>query len=329
MRKKPRIHTLMFHGICRNIPKYALWRGGRICLIDHKDFENLILKINKKYQVLALDNISDYLSLKSVEKDGILITFDDGLASAIEHAVPILQSIGSKAIMFVNVNWIENKKLPEIFKLEKVLFNENVKSIIINYENLNISISNIEHSRIAYVIDDIWRKLIKNKIPPLELLENNIMVNNKTLDMYNMDCDDCFWMPAKWNDIKSAYNCGAIDIGSHMMRHVPLNWLNEKDLVTQLKKSKEILSNLIGKAVVACSYPHGMFDKRTSRIAAEIYRWCFTSTPGYIASNYNQGSLPRYNVDGEYPDRTLNDIRYGSWLTSLRRLYKLPQLLVK
>ena len=70
--------------------------------------------LKKRYRVLAIDELIESRSLRGVAA----VTFDDGYKSVIEHALPVLESLGVPATIFVNIAPLERK----IFWRHKVLY---------------------------------------------------------------------------------------------------------------------------------------------------------------------------------------------------------------
>ena len=75
-----------------------------------------------------------------------------------------------------------------------------------------------------------------------------------------------------------------IEISSHTHTHKILNQIDESELESELKESKEFLENLLNTSVDAICYPEGKFDKRTIRIAKSVgYKKQYSSLPGYFS----------------------------------------------
>jgi len=52
------------------------------------------------------------------------------------------------------------------------------------------------------------------------------------------------------------------EIGSHSLTHANLVWLGDDELMKELRDSKAILEDIIGKPVVSLSFPFGCWNKR-------------------------------------------------------------------
>jgi peptidoglycan/xylan/chitin deacetylase (PgdA/CDA1 family) len=63
------------------------------------------------------------------------------------------------------------------------------------------------------------------------------------------------------------------EIGSHTRSHPRLTYLPLERLSEELEASKQRLQSAVGKAVISLAYPHGEFDNRVVRCAAQHYSW--------------------------------------------------------
>ena len=96
-----------------------------------------------------------------------------------------------------------------------------------------------------------------------------------------------------------------VKISSHTHAHKILNEINESDIEMELKKSKEILEDLIGKQVDSICYPEGKFNKKTMHIADRIgYKKQYSSLPGFFDNKFEgfviRRSLVQFSEDKEF-----------------------------
>lgn len=82
-------------------------------------------------------------------------------------------------------------------------------------------------------------------------------------------------------EIKTLAKSTLCTLGTHGHSHTKLATLAPQEQYHELKTSKEILENLIGKEVIHMSYPHGSYNQNTLEIAKELgYRFCSSSHIG-------------------------------------------------
>src|SRR5262245_23474660 len=60
------------------------------------------------------------------------------------------------------------------------------------------------------------------------------------------------------------------EIGSHSDTHRDLSTLHERDMVADLRRSREVLEDLIGRSVTMLAYPGGRHDERVRRAARSV-----------------------------------------------------------
>ena len=82
-----------------------------------------------------------------------------------------------------------------------------------------------------------------------------------------------------------------VEIGAHSVDHVWLNRLKYVDVLDQLRRSRAVLEDLLGKPVTSMAYPYGQANEQTIRAAAEAgYELaCVCSGPG----PWHQFTIPR------------------------------------
>lgn len=95
-------------------------------------------------------------------------------------------------------------------------------------------------------------------------------------------------------------NEAGIEIGSHGLWHVPLSHLPLKEAEKEVRDSKQILSEILGKEVRAFSYPWGragdFSDEHVKMVARVGYRIAFTMLHGLNSPPFHRFRLRRCHV---------------------------------
>ncbi|MCX8053990.1 MAG: polysaccharide deacetylase family protein [Armatimonadetes bacterium] len=87
------------------------------------------------------------------------------------------------------------------------------------------------------------------------------------------------------------------EIGSHTLTHPHLVALNESDLRREIVDSKKKLEDIIGKEVLAFSYPYGEYDDRVLAAVAEAgYGYAVATRLGTVQSDTDPFTIPRVNI---------------------------------
>jgi peptidoglycan/xylan/chitin deacetylase (PgdA/CDA1 family) len=80
-----------------------------------------------------------------------------------------------------------------------------------------------------------------------------------------------------WSGLR-ALVAGGLEVQSHTWSHCPLQTLGDGEIRDELRRSRRELEDRLGVPVFAASFPHGSYDRRAVRIAAEEgYRLLCTS----------------------------------------------------
>ncbi len=313
------IPVIMFHGLCSEVPAYSVFSGTRTCILEENDFCNVVEWISSHFQVIRLEDLDGNFRSKKWKRPPILLTIDDGLASVIDLAIPILRQYRFSAVMFVTTDWIDSGRTPDIFLLEKAIWERLPASLAVQVGDRKCELQINSKRDVDKAFTRLWEFLFKIRFPPLKLDAQNIHINGKAWER-NKWKDRHFWFPASWGEIRTAAQDGVLEIGSHMISHIPLQWLTEKEKLMQMEGSREILSRMIGLPVKACSYPHGIIDEKTIQLSEGVYKWGFTGNPGRINENTPRNRAPRYHVPGEAPQSVMDTIRWGHTISRIKRV---------
>lgn len=306
------IKVLLFHGLCERIPEYAVFPGGRSRLLLFDEFLKIIQWCSENFRPLRLENIDDFFSFRNDGLPPIILTFDDGLASFFDLALPVLQDYQMPAVVFVTTDWTNAGRTPCIYLLERAVWNRLPVRLGITVNEKRISLNVDSRDEVPGVFATLWEFLFRNHFPPLELRPDHVLFDDQPWDWRMTPEDRHFWHPASWEELYAAASSGYIEIGSHMVSHTPLPWLSHEEKRFQLEHSRNVLSSITGLPVRACSYPHGITDNSTIVLSEQIYDWGFTIKPGHLFSETQRGAGPRYPVEGEEPAKLARILEHDS-----------------
>ena len=313
------VRTLMFHGVCNVIPEYA-YPPGRSCMITLEEFTRFIEWCLARYHVIRLKDLNGMARGDWSGKPPLLLTFDDGLASMVDLAVPVLRQHGISAVTFVTTEWTNKGRTPDVFELERTVSRQMPLHLMINVEGNQFDATIRSHAEASQAFERLWAFLFKIRFPPLNLRAHHVLIDGSEWDPLGQTPDRHFRYPATCEELRACVTEGVLEVGSHMISHEPLTWLAQEDQMRQLAQSKEILNKTFDQEVTTCSYPHGLANEKTETIAAGIYRWSFNSRRGQINSHTRPSAAPRYPVPGEAPKLLMRELAFGRparWLARL------------
>jgi len=101
-----------------------------------------------------------------------------------------------------------------------------------------------------------------------------------------------------WTQIEELSRAG-FEIGSHTLSHRDLTRLDADSLRRELRDSKRVIEDRIGRAVTSVSYPFGRYSPKViDEAAAAGYACGFTSSPNDGSDRMAMGRLSVYSIDG-------------------------------
>lgn len=112
-------------------------------------------------------------------------------------------------------------------------------------------------------------------------------------------------------DLIRSMASGPWEIASHALKHVDLRQVESTTRMKELVESREDLSEIVGKPVVALAYPYGYVDRaveETARLAG--YQMAFAAGPGATGNPFR---LPRHPVRGT-DDISVFRLKTSGWL---------------
>lgn len=88
-----------------------------------------------------------------------------------------------------------------------------------------------------------------------------------------------------------------VEIGSHTLTHARLTELSGADLRAEVRDSKHVLEDLLGRPVHGFSYPYGAWDARIRDEVIEAgYRYATATTLRVVDGTLDPFAIPRMNM---------------------------------
>lgn len=296
---KPPLKVLMFHGVVRDMPPYAVYRGTNSCLIRLRDFERCIRWCARTHKIVTLGDVPRYLSGDATDP-AVLITFDDGLASVIDLAVPVLQKYQATAVVFVTTGWVDGGETPAIFRLERDLWETPPAELNVRVGEHHFTSRVGTRAAVPAALAALWDFCFSRRIAPVSLRSASVSFDGRLWEPDPGRQDRHVWFPASWDELAGAARAGVIEIGAHGVSHTPSPWLSEPERRREFGDARDRLRQLTGQDVRACSYPHGQHDAATRADARTYYDWAFTSEARPVGAE-SPDALPRFFVSGWRP----------------------------
>lgn len=167
-----KIKVLMYHRIVDDV---VLSESSWLCL--HKDTFRRHLELIERHGFTPI-TLRDYcLSLRSelvLPKRPIIITFDDGYLDTYEHAFPLLQEFGMKAVIFVlGDQSIRTNRWDEVNGSASVPLMDGQQIVEMHTNGFEIGSHSMTHAKLTEVSrDQLWEEVSRSRMI-LEILLNS------------------------------------------------------------------------------------------------------------------------------------------------------------
>ncbi len=201
----------------------------------------------------------------------VLITFDDGYADNVEHALPILAQHDVDATIFVTTAYAESGEPYWWDALEQAVGLTTTDSAAQRYAELHAELK---------TIDDGSRRA--------RLAE---------LGARGPATPSC--RPATWAELRRWIDAG-LAVGAHTRTHPQLLTCDDATLIREIEGARDDIRARLGIAPRTIAYPFGTrddFDPRAEGVAAAAGFACaFANWPGNVRWARNPYALPRHLV---------------------------------
>lgn len=246
---------LIFHGIDET---------GRTDLntrfISKEYFEQQIAYFAEHFNIVTLD---EYWKGEFAEdKLTVAITFDDGLANNLKHALPILEKYNAPATFFITTIRDAGQDIlwPDFIDVASSLTDSD---ITIDGKVFSKGKNN------EYWHDGKRLKQLCN--------DNDVSYLYMAMEAFpyhlgfktNPDLED-YWRMMTEEELQELAASPLVTIGSHGMFHTNLDKQDFWFAYEEMKRSKEYLERVIGNPIKALAYPNGRYTRKIAEAAAEL-----------------------------------------------------------
>lgn len=250
IRNAPGVKILAFHQVS-NERFDPLFMKIRIEI-----FEDLIRYLKKNYTILPLREYFDRETYhKAIDKNSIVITFDDGYRDNYLNAYPILKKYNVPATLFLSAEAVNNNSFLWYDTIVSVFKNTRKNSIELRLpESKKYQLVSLKNKYLA-IRDTI--AYAKN-LPPLE---RDAFINSllKLFDENRITKSKCSEMMLSWEMVKEMHETG-ITFGSHGLTHTRLINLSKEAIEKEVHASKKLIEEQGGAEALFFAYPNGQRD---------------------------------------------------------------------
>lgn len=287
-----RLSILVYH---RVLPHTDALRPG---IPDVATFNWQMELLARHFQPLSLDEALLRLKQDNLPARAVCVTFDDGYADNLIHALPVLQRWRIPATVYVSSGFLDGGRMwnDSVIDSFSHCTQGTVSLLDLGFESLDIS--SVEKRRQA-CYDVIAR--IKH-LPPEQRLEEVRSIWS-ALGSPSL-ADDLMLTRQQLQELSAA----GVEIGNHTVSHPVLSAVDDDTVLQELQGSSQDLEAVIQKAVRHFAYPNGIpeqdFEARHRQMIKELgFVSAVTTQWGVSGAMTDRWSLPRFTPWDQTPQR--------------------------
>lgn len=298
-----RLSVLIFHRVLA-APDPLL--AGDPCI---SRFDEMMGWIKQWFNVLPLDEAVARLGTGSLPARAAAITFDDGYADNLLHAVPVLKRHGLHATFFIATGFLDGG----------IMWNDRIIEAVRHARTDAIAADRLGLGTVSIATSSEKCAALDRLIPAIKHLSPD-----KRLDMVESVVEACgAELPRDLmltsNQLIELRNSG-MAIGAHTVSHPILALLHHDQALSEISESRDQLESLLGQPVPLFAYPNGKFgtdynDEHVRMLRSLGFSAALTTTPGAARKTTDPLQLPRFTPW----DRTR--LRFGLRLVDNFRRY--------
>ncbi len=243
---------LLYHGVS----EYNNFQGIENFSKKHIS-KRLFLKqmsfLKKNCNVISINELEKYKKEKSIKKNSVIISFDDGFENNFKVAAPILKKLNLPCIFYISTGMIGKKNMFWVDKIEDIINRTRIKYLKINLgKNVIFSLkSKLEKINAVEKIKKYCKGISAMKKDKLiNNLSNTLKIepNNKHSKNYRI---------MNWRQVKKLASNNLFEIGGHSFNHDILTRLPISKMKKNIKQSIILLEKKLNKKIKHYSYPEG------------------------------------------------------------------------
>lgn len=274
-------------------------RGG-IWPCPVAEFERQIKFLSENYTFASTDDIFSASQADSPNSSTplALVAFDDGLKGQYENAVPILERYGATAIFFP-ITSVWEGGVPGTHKLHVLLSKTSSEKLIDLFNNFsNEKIPKDKRvNKERRLFEDMLTANLKETLLVMPPDKKDAFLN-RAFKFFGLDekriVPELFMSK---EEVKKLAEKG-FEIGSHAHGHYSLNSIDSAAALREIRLSKKILAEVVGKPPDAISYPHGRVNDDVIKILKnEGFKYGFTIENRALKKGDDPFRLPRLDTN--------------------------------
>ncbi len=258
--QEPRVCMFVFHGIYEDQSNDLVSSSSR----SAAQFRAGIEALKQKYEIVSLDTAASLLEQSTpLDRDYVVLTFDDSLKCAVDITAPILRDLDVNGTFYLSTNVIDNAGHYWWSRLEYAVHHAKDSKMInikVNdkhfkvYKDQSIDALRSIKTAIAFVDEEEREGIIRE----IESRLGSSLVEG----VHKYPCAE----PMTWSDARRLVEMG-MSVGSHTLSHPNLTTLDEDKIEKEFSESRRILEQKLNITCEHLAYPYGYSTETARQVA--------------------------------------------------------------
>lgn len=240
---------LMFHRVCQQPPNRAA--GGATLEVSPEILE-LVIRFFKQraYSFISLDELYDNMQTSRPVKKFVVFTFDDGYIDNFTNAYPALKAHNIPFTVYIATSFPDRTARLWWYAIDDLFAKHPDLQISFDGQVHRFDCRTVEGKQAASTF--IRRQIKSATTETINTIIKSIFTNN---DIHLGPLVNSLAM--SWQQIIQLSSDPLVTIGAHTVDHFVLSHLSDKDLHSQIDKSRQILADKLGTPIFHFAYPYG------------------------------------------------------------------------
>jgi len=275
-----------FHGVRKNNNEVFNNRHMPV-----SEFEKTIIYLKKNYNIVTISEMFEiHRSKRKVNRKTIALTFDDGYANNFDIAFPVLKKHNVPATFYIISKCLTHTNYlswPDAIDIIKKNHKDDLKvnDYVFKYPSFYNEDLKLDLQGYLKTCGDQTETLAHELSKQFHYEDNEIKRSPELLLLISGE------------NISKYANEPLIEFGAHSHTHPNMEFLDKEAAQQQLKKSKEIIEEKIGKKIITFAFPDGSYLPETISLAKEIgYTNIAAVEYRHNENNSDPNLLARYTI---------------------------------